>query len=81
MTLTGSRADDLLLRFKYASNTVAEAADRRRIEVEAAVDRAFDTSLARVRPGGTLMVLASYTTLLAIRGLLERRGAASVLPR
>jgi lipid II isoglutaminyl synthase (glutamine-hydrolysing) len=81
ITLTGSRADDLLLRFKYASDPAIPATARRPIEVHRAVDRAFDASLERVRPGGTLMVLATYTTLLGIRGLLERRGAAPVLPR
>ena len=80
LTLTGSRADDLLLRFKYAPKVAIPSAARR-IEVQHAVDRAVDQSLERVRPGGTLMVLATYTTLLAIRDLLERRGAASVLPR
>ena len=81
VTLTGSRADDLLLRFKYASDVRIPAEARSPIEVDPAVDTAFDAALERVRPGGTLMVLATYTALLGIRGLLERRGAAPVLPR
>jgi UDP-N-acetylmuramyl tripeptide synthase len=80
VTLTGSRADDLLLRFKYATDDSGPDASGR-IEIDRTVHRAFDASLARVRPGGTLMVLATYTALLAIRGLLERRGAVPVLPR
>jgi UDP-N-acetylmuramyl tripeptide synthase len=81
LTLTGSRADDLLLRFKYASDVRIPTGARSPIEVDPEVDTAFDAALERVRPGGTLMVLATYTALLGIRGLLERRGAAPVLPR
>jgi UDP-N-acetylmuramyl tripeptide synthase len=81
VTVTGSRADDMMLRFKYDTDDAVPAIVGRRVEIDRSVDRAFDASLGRVRPGGTLMVLATYTALLGIRGLLERRGAAPVLPR
>jgi hypothetical protein len=71
----------MMLRFKYDTDDAVPAIVGRRVEIDRSVDRAFDASLGRVRPGGTLMVLATYTALLGIRGLLERRGAAPVLPR
>ena len=79
-TLTGSRADDLALRFKYGSD-----AERRtgvdEPTVEADLERALDSSLGRLPPNGTLMVLGTYTTLLGIRKILERRGLAPAFPR
>ena len=78
VTLTGSRADDLALRFKYATGD-GRSLERRPL-VERAVDRALDASLGRIRPGGTLMVLATYTTMLGIRRVLQQRGAVPALP-
>jgi len=78
LTLTGRRADDLALRFKYAD--VTEPPSRRPI-VDGSIERALLDSLGHVRPGGTLMVLATYTTLLGIRRVLERRGFAPAMPR
>jgi len=51
------------------------------VAVEPLVDRALDAMLARIRPGGTLVVLATYTSLLGIRRTLERRGVVSAIPR
>ena len=79
-TLTGSRADDLALRFKYGRNVKsAENGDEPRVETD--LERALDSSLGRLPPNGTLMVLGTYTTLLGIRKILERRGLAPALPR
>ena len=78
LTLTGRRADDLALRFKYAD--VTEPPSRRPI-VDGSIETALLDSLGHVRPGGTLMVLATYTTLLGIRRVLVRRGFAPAMPR
>jgi UDP-N-acetylmuramyl tripeptide synthase len=78
-TLAGDRADDLALRFKYATRQPSGRTSSP--VVERHLERALDTSLGRVRPGGTLMVLATYTPLLGIRRVLERRGLASAMPR
>jgi lipid II isoglutaminyl synthase (glutamine-hydrolysing) len=78
LTLTGSRADDLALRFKYAD--VAERPRSLPI-VDGSIEHALADSLVRIRPGGILMVLATYTTLLRIRRVLERRGFAAAMPR
>jgi len=77
LTLTGSRADDLALRFKYAD--VHERPPHQPI-VDASIEHALTDALGRIRPGGTLMVLATYTTLLRIRHVLERRGLATAMP-
>ena len=78
LTLTGRRADDLALRFKYAD---PEFHHSLRPIVDRSIEHALTDSLQRVRPGGTLMVLATYTTMLGIRRLLERRGLAAAMPR
>ena len=77
--LTGTRADDLALRFKYAHVPAAVAWPI--VAVEPLVDRALDAMLARIQPGGTLVVLATYTSLLGIRRTLQRRGVVSAMPR
>ncbi|HEY7969609.1 MAG TPA: DUF1727 domain-containing protein, partial [Candidatus Limnocylindrales bacterium] len=80
MTLTGSRADDLALRFKYGRDAACRAdVDEPRVETE--LERALDSSLRDLPPNGTLMMLGTYTTLLGIRKILERRGHAPAFPR
>jgi UDP-N-acetylmuramyl tripeptide synthase len=77
--LTGTRADDLAIRLDYA---VEAAADRWPIAVsEPGAEDAFEAMLARTPAGGTLVVLATYTSLLAIRRTLERRQAVPAMPR
>jgi UDP-N-acetylmuramyl tripeptide synthase len=78
LTLTGARADDLALRFKYGAST--DPGTERPV-VERQIDHALADALERVRPGGTLMVLGTYTILLGIRRVLERQGQASPMPR
>jgi UDP-N-acetylmuramyl tripeptide synthase len=79
-TLTGSRADDLALRFKYGRGAESRA-DIEAPTVVAELEPALDSSLRRLPPNGTLMVLGTYTTLLGIRKILERRGLAPAFPR
>ena len=49
--------------------------------VDRDIEHALKVSLDRIRPGGSLMVLGTYTTLLGIRAVLERRGLAAEMPR
>jgi len=68
VTVSGTRADELANRLKYAgveSASMAVVADRR---------RAFDTALAGTPPGGQLTILAGYTPMLELRGLMHERG-------
>ena len=78
ISLTGERALDLALRFKYGTGA---ARMRDRLVVEPDLERALRGAIDRVRPGGTLMVLGTYTTLLGIRRVLERSGQAPAMPQ
>jgi lipid II isoglutaminyl synthase (glutamine-hydrolysing) len=66
--LTGSRAAELALRFKYAG--FAEHA----LEVIPDLAGALDRGLALTRPGGELVVLPTYTAMLALRRIVSERG-------
>jgi UDP-N-acetylmuramyl tripeptide synthase len=79
LTLTGTRADDLAVRFKYAVSSGGRLPDRP--VVIHSIEAALSEGLARVAPGGTLMVLGTYTALLGIRAILERDGLAVAMPR
>jgi UDP-N-acetylmuramyl tripeptide synthase len=65
---TGSRAAELSLRFKYAG------LDERTIEVEPSIERALDRGLQLTLPGGELVVLPTYTAMLALRRVVSERG-------
>jgi lipid II isoglutaminyl synthase (glutamine-hydrolysing) len=64
--VTGTRAAEMGMRLKYAG------IDRRRIEVLPALDAALDRCLAA--GGGPAYLLATYTAMLDLRGLLVGRG-------
>jgi UDP-N-acetylmuramyl tripeptide synthase len=66
---SGTRAEEMALRLKYAG-----------IEAELAVERdlgrSLDAAVAAVEPGGRLFALPTYTALLELRDLLAERGLA-----
>jgi UDP-N-acetylmuramyl tripeptide synthase len=68
LVLTGDRAAELALRCKYAG--VPEA----QIEVVAPLERALDRGLELTQPGGELVVLPTYTAMLALRKIVAGRG-------
>jgi UDP-N-acetylmuramyl tripeptide synthase len=65
---TGSRAHELALRFKYGG------LDRARIEVVPALHDALDRGLELTPPGEELVVLPTYTAMLALRRVAAERG-------
>jgi UDP-N-acetylmuramyl tripeptide synthase len=67
---TGDRAAELALRFKYGG--VGE----RRIVVQPDLERALDEGLALTPAGGELVVLPTYTAMLALQRLVAERGHA-----
>jgi len=69
-TCSGTRADELALRLKYAG----VATDR--IAVEPELGRALDAALAS-GAGTRLFALPTYTAMLALREELVRRGVAT----
>ena len=68
LVATGSRAQELALRFAYVG------LDRDRIEVVPDLERALDRGLELTPPGGELAVLPTYTAMLALRRIVADRG-------
>jgi UDP-N-acetylmuramyl tripeptide synthase len=67
---TGDRAAELALRFKYAG------VDERRIRVQPDLERALDEGLALTPAGGELVLLPTYTAMLALQRIVAGRGHA-----
>src|SRR4051794_36560671 len=70
VTCSGTRAEEMALRLKYAGMNGTE------IAVERDLDRSLDAALAATPPDGRLYALPTYTALLELRDLLARRGLA-----
>jgi UDP-N-acetylmuramyl tripeptide synthase len=68
LVATGDRAAELALRFKYAGM----AADA--IEVIPSLEQALDRGLELTPAGGELVVLPTYTAMLALRKIVSERG-------
>lgn len=68
LVVSGGRAQELALRFKYGGLDVD------RIEVVPELDRALDRALELTPPGGELPVLPTYTAMLALRAVAAARG-------
>jgi len=66
--VTGDRAAELALRFKYAGF------DPQRIEVVPELERALDRGLELTSEGGELVVLPTYTAMLSLRRIVSKRG-------
>lgn len=67
-TLTGSRADEIANRLRYAG------LDPARMQVVADPGAALDSAIASTPPGDRLIVLAGYTPTLELRAVMQRRG-------
>ena len=65
---SGDRAAELALRFKYAGF------DAHRIEAVPELDAALDRGLALTPAAGELVVLPTYTAMLALRKIVAERG-------
>ncbi len=68
LVATGERAAELALRFKYAGFDPAA------IEVEPSLERALDRGLELTPPEGELVLLPTYTAMLALRKIVAERG-------
>ncbi|HEY8346103.1 MAG TPA: MurT ligase domain-containing protein [Symbiobacteriaceae bacterium] len=67
---SGLRAEDMAVRLKYAGLDLAK------LTVTADLGEALDQGLERVQPGGILYILPTYTAMLQMRGIIEKRGHA-----
>jgi UDP-N-acetylmuramyl tripeptide synthase len=68
LVLSGARAEEVALRFKYAG---ADPAVMRVIPSRVA---ALDIALNAVPPGESLYILAGYTPMRELRSIMQRRG-------
>jgi UDP-N-acetylmuramyl tripeptide synthase len=68
LVVTGSRAHELALRFKYGG------LEPERIDVIPDLERGLDRALELVPDGGELPVLPTYTAMLALRRVAADRG-------
>jgi lipid II isoglutaminyl synthase (glutamine-hydrolysing) len=68
VVVSGDRAAELALRFKYAGY------DPERIEVVPQLERALDRGLELTPAGEELVVLPTYTAMLALRKIVAERG-------
>jgi lipid II isoglutaminyl synthase (glutamine-hydrolysing) len=68
LVVTGARAAELALRFKYGGVPAEQ------IEVVPDLERALDRGLAETPAGGELIVLPTYTAMLALRRVAAERG-------
>jgi lipid II isoglutaminyl synthase (glutamine-hydrolysing) len=68
LVATGDRAAELALRFKYGGLDTAA------IEVIPSLEAALDRGLELTPPGGELVVLPTYTAMLALRQVVGGRG-------
>jgi UDP-N-acetylmuramyl tripeptide synthase len=68
LVATGSRAPELALRFKYGG------LDANAIELVPELGRALDRGLELTPEGGELVVLPTYTAMLALRKIVADRG-------
>jgi lipid II isoglutaminyl synthase (glutamine-hydrolysing) len=70
VTVTGDRAAELALRFKYAGF------DEEAIEVQPDLAKALDRGLELTPADGELVVVPTYTAMLALRRIVTERGFA-----
>jgi lipid II isoglutaminyl synthase (glutamine-hydrolysing) len=68
LVVTGERAAELALRFKYGG------LDPAAIEVVPSLERALDRGLELTPPGGELILLPTYTAMLELRRIVGERG-------
>jgi UDP-N-acetylmuramyl tripeptide synthase len=69
VTCSGTRAEEMALRLKYAGIDAE-------LEVERDLWRALESAVGAVNGGGRLFALPTYTALLELRDLLAERGLA-----
>jgi len=72
LVVSGRRADDLLVRLKYAG--ALDGSTPVRHELQAELARAFDAAIERTAAGETLFCVLTYTAMIELRRVLTARG-------
>ena len=70
LTVTGDRAYDLALRFRYGG------LEPERMTIEPSLEAAVDRAIVATPPGRPLYMLPTYTAMLDLRSILVARGVA-----
>ena len=68
IVVSGIRAEDLVLRLKYADFNLCD------IHMEKNIEKALEDALANIKDYETLYLLSTYTAMLEIRKILYSRG-------
>lgn len=71
--VSGIRAEDLLLRLKYANFNMQS------VMIEKEISMALDTALNNINDGETLYILPTYTAMLEVRKILKERNIVKEL--
>jgi UDP-N-acetylmuramyl tripeptide synthase len=79
VVLSGTRATDLRLRLRYDPDV--SATPPRSIEMSSTLAEGLTAALARTPRDGTLVAAATYTAMMGLRTIAERRGDAPPAPR
>ena len=79
VVLCGSRAADLHLRLTCDPDVAATPP--RSIDTRPSLEAALETALGHAPLGGTVVVAATYTAMMGLRGIAERWGDAPPAPR
>lgn len=79
VVLTGARAADLHLRLKYDPDV--SAMPPRSVEESNSLEAGLDAAIARTPRGGTVVAAATYTAMMSLRTIAQRRGDAPPPPR
>lgn len=66
--VSGLRAEDMALRLRYAG------VQGSRVSVIGALSAALDAAAGAARPGARIFILPTYTAMLELRRILQRRG-------
>ena len=79
VVLTGSRADDLGLRLRYDPDVAMDPPLS--VRTDRQLEAGLDIALSQTRPGGTIVAVATYTAMMGLRAIAERRGRLAPIPR
>ena len=79
VVLTGSRAEDFGLRLRYDPAVALDPP--RSVRTERDLEAGLDIALSQTPPGGTVVAVATYTAMMGLRAITERRGRVAPIPR
>ena len=79
VVLTGSRAEDLGLRLRYDPEVALDPPLS--VRTERQLEGGLDFALSQTPPGGTVVAVATYTAMMGLRAIAQRRGRVAPIPR